>query len=144
MKSTVLALLLVGSLALSGVAMAQATQSVGDIIAAFQRGEIKLGDIPARYNELAKTRTARRAARLAELERTLGPAVFAQKEIRDELARHHRILAFAERARLVAETELEGFRRAQTLVRIERMLIRENRRHDETMERLTGARSVAP
>jgi antitoxin (DNA-binding transcriptional repressor) of toxin-antitoxin stability system len=144
MRSTASGLLLVTGLFVAGVALAQSTQSVGDIVNAFQRGEIKLGDITARYAELAKTRAARRKAGIAELERTLGAQVFARKDVRGELARHHRIIALLERARLVAETELEGFRRASNIARIERIRFNENTRHGEAMARLTGAQPSPP
>jgi hypothetical protein len=114
------------------------------MVVAFQRGDIKIGDIPGRYAELARTRATRRTARVAELERTLGAETFARKEVQDELARHHRIMALLDRARLVAESELEGFRRPSNLVRIERLAFKENNRHRESMGRLTGAQSTPP
>ena len=144
MRQATLALVLAAGVSTAGVAWSQGPQSVGDILAAFQRGEIKLGDIQGRYAELAKTRATRRAARIAELETTLGAATFGRKEVQDELARHHRITALLDRARLVAETELEGFRRPSNLVRIERILLVENKRHLETMARLTSAPSAPP
>jgi hypothetical protein len=144
MRSTTLALVLAAGVSTAGVAWSQGPQSVGDILAAFQRGEIKLGDIQGRYAELAKTRATRRAARIAELERTLGTATLGRKEVQDELARHHRIIALLDRARLVTETELEGFRRPSNLVRIERLFLRENNRHRETMERLSGTPASPP
>lgn len=144
MRSTTSALFLAAGLLAAGVAWAQTTQSVGDIVTAFQRGQIKLGDIPGRYAELARTRAMRRAARIAELERTLGAETFARNEVQDELARHHRIMALLDRARLVAESELEGFRRPSNLVRIERLALKENNRHRESMERFTSAQSSPP
>lgn len=144
MRPATSASLVAASIFAAGVVWAQTTQSVNDIMEAFQRGQIKLADIPARYAELAQTRPARRAARIEELQRSLGAEAFARKEVQAELAKHHRILAFAERARLVAESELEGFRRPANIVRIERLLLKENSRHKEVMERLLPQQQSAP
>jgi len=104
--------------------------AVGEIADRIQRDEIKKEEVAARYADLDKTRAARRTARLEQLRSELGAADFERPEYRRELARHHHAVAFLERARLVAESEVEGMRRAKALMRINAMLYRENNRHD--------------
>jgi hypothetical protein len=116
--------------------------AVGDIATAVQRGELKREEIPKRYAELRKTRAARRLARIDGLQQEIGKDVFERHEVQAEVAKHHRRVALLERARLVAESELEGLRRAGALVRIEGMRTREDDRFAEWLKGLKDARAA--
>ena len=130
--------------AVNPVPRARWQTAVADLAVAVQRGELKREEIPKRYAELRKTRPARRLARIQGLEQELGKDVFARHEVQLELAKHHRRVALLERARLVTESELEGMRRASSLMRIEFMRVQEYRRFDAWLQGLKDARSAAP
>jgi hypothetical protein len=117
--------------------------AVGDIATAVQRGELKREEIPKRYAELRKTRATRRLARIDGLQQEIGKDVFERHEVQEELAKHHRRIALLERARLVAESELEGLRRAGALMRIEGMRTREDDRFADWLQGLKDARAAA-
>jgi hypothetical protein len=118
--------------------------AVGELATAYQKGELKREEIAKRYDDLRQSRATRRMARVNELEKEHGPDALVRPEVAAGLAKHHRRISMLDRARLVAESELEGTRRAAALARIEGMRAKEHERHDAWLEGLKNARAAAP
>jgi hypothetical protein len=108
--------------------------AVADLAERAERGEVKKEDVAAQYAELERTRAARRVSRLETLRREVG-ADLDRPEVQKEYARHHRAVALLERAHLVAATSADGPGRERSFKRIQSMLYRENKRHDEASRR---------
>lgn len=93
-------------------------------------------DVQAHIAEFRASAAARRAEHMAELRQRFGQRMFANRELGEELRRHARRMAFLRRAKFIATTELDEPKRAAALGRIEKLVTREEARHDKRVEKL--------
>lgn len=82
---------------------------------------------------------ARREARMFDVRQRYGAAVLSRREVLEELRVHARRMAFLNRAKLVATTELEEPKRAKALARIDKLTAAEKARHQERIAKLREA-----
>lgn len=97
--------------------------------------------------EARATSRARREAHIAELKERYPRHALASREGLGELRAHARRMAFLNRAKVVATTELDEPKRTTTLARIDKLLAAEQTRHQKRMEALrtpAAAPSGAP
>jgi hypothetical protein len=92
--------------------------------------------IKKRLAELMETHKARREARLAALRAKYSAGELGMPALMMELRHHARRMAFLNRARLIAENELEEPKRAKVLARIDKLIEKENERHERHVTRL--------
>jgi hypothetical protein len=78
----------------------------------------------------------RREARILEVRQRYGLGALSRREVLDELRVHARRMAFLNRAKLVATTELEEPKRAKALARIDKLTAAEKTRHEERIAKL--------
>jgi hypothetical protein len=114
---------------------------MSELAEAVRRGGVRPEEIRARLGELATTRTARRDARVAELQARHDTATLNDPAFREELRVHARRMAFLRRAQMVAAADLVEPKRSQTLARINALTAKEERRHQA---RLASLRSRIP
>ena len=93
-------------------------------------------ELQAKLAELRATGGARRAAHVAELRVRFGAAALHDKALVGELRAHARRVAFLNRAKLVATTELDEPKRTAALARIDKLMAREQQRHERRVEKL--------
>ncbi len=106
-----------------------------DLAEQFRRRRPKPEELQAKLGELRKTAGERRDAHRRELRAEFGPAL-GHKDLQDELAKHARRVAFLNRAKLVATSELDEPKRTAALARIDKLLTTENARHDAAAQKL--------
>jgi hypothetical protein len=97
------------------------------------------------------TARARREAHIAELRQRYPGSALSTREGLGELRAHARRMAFLNRAKVVATTELDEPKRTMALARIDKLLAAEQTRHQKRMEALrtsaaapSGAPSAVP
>lgn len=110
----------------------------------FRRRRPKPAELQEKLSELHKTANERRDAHRKELRAKFGAAL-GRKDLQDELAKHARRVAFLNRAKVVATTELDEPKRTTALARIDQMLAKEDARHDGAVQKLnaSGPNAVA-
>jgi len=86
--------------------------------------------------EARATAHARRDAHIAELKQRYAAGALGSQEGLGELRVHARRMAFLNRAKMVATTELDEPKRTTTLARIDKLLAAEQVRHHKRMEAL--------
>jgi hypothetical protein len=106
-----------------------------DLAEQFRRRRPKPEELEAKLGELRKTAGERREAHRNELRARFGQAL-GRKDLNAELAKHARRLAFLNRAKVVATSELEEPKRTAALARIDKLLAAENARHDGAVQKL--------
>lgn len=126
------------------VPSSRAGRSLAELAEAARLGVTKREDVSKKLRELMATRTARRAARVAELGARFNHATIDDPAFREELRVHSRRMAFLHRAELVAALELAEPKRTQTLERIRALTAKEERRHAARVETLQKPGSAAP
>jgi hypothetical protein len=105
----------------------------------FRKHRPKPAEIEAKLAELRATHAERRAAHLAAIKtRFSGPALH-DKALVAELRAHARRLAFLSRAKFIASTQLDEPRRGATLTRIDKLMTRENERHERKVQKIKQA-----
>lgn len=90
------------------------------------------------------TAQARRQAHMAEARQRYGALASSNREVFVELRVHARRMAFLNRAKLVATTELEDPKRSTVLARIEKLTAAEQARHLGRMDALKANAAPAP
>jgi len=92
-----------------------------------------------RLSELAATHKQRREARLAMMRTRYNAGQLGNQALLMELRHHARRMAYLRRAQLIAENEVEPPKRAPLLARIEKLIAKENARHERHVKRMTDA-----
>jgi len=92
-----------------------------------------------RLSELQATHKQRREAHRAEMRMKYGAGQLGNQSLLMELRHHARRMAFLRRAQLIAENEVEGPKRAALLARIEKLIAKENTRHERHVKRMADA-----
>ena len=108
----------------------------GEMAEEFRRHRPKPHELEAKLGELRATGPARRAAHRAELRLHYAGAVLHNKDLLAELRQHARRVAFMTRAKFIATTELEEPKRTAALARIDKLMSREQARHERKVEKL--------
>jgi hypothetical protein len=87
----------------------------------------------------------RREARLLEMRHRYAAATLANREVFTELRIHAKRMAFLNRAKVVATTELDEPKRSKVIARVEKLTLTEQARHQRRMETLRAdGPGVAP
>lgn len=81
----------------------------------------------------------RREARLLEMRHRYPAATLARREVFEELRVHARRMAFLNRAKVVATTELDEPKRTKVIERVDKLMQNEQARHQKRMEALRTA-----
>jgi hypothetical protein len=120
----------------------------GDLAEQFRRRRPRPDELQTKLGELRQSASERRELHRRELRAEFGPAL-GHKDLQDELAKHARRIAFLNRAKLVATSELDEPKRSTALARIDKLLTQENARHDGAVLKLktaapSGVASAAP
>jgi hypothetical protein len=90
------------------------------------------------------TAHARRDAHIADLRQRYGAGALANREVLGELRAHARRMAFLNRAKVVATTELDEPKRTTTLTRIDKLIAAEQARHQKRLEAARARAATAP
>lgn len=96
---------------------------------------------------IAKARAGakgKREARIAEIREHLGASALGNRDVVDELRVHAKRMAFLDRAKVVATTELDEPKRATTLARIDKLTAAEQTRHQRRVDALQAIAVAAP
>jgi hypothetical protein len=101
----------------------------------FQHGVVKKEELQDRIKAMHAARLERKKEHRAELRARWGPALNFPS-IREELRHHARREAFLSRMMFVAETEVTGKKKEAMIARIEKLIDKENERHERAMQRL--------
>jgi hypothetical protein len=101
----------------------------------FQHGAVKKEELQDRIKAMQAARLERKKEHREELRARWGPALL-HPSIREELRHHARREAFLSRMMFVAETEVTGKKKEALIARIEKLIDKENARHERAMERL--------
>jgi hypothetical protein len=137
----------------SGSARPHRMHGHGDWADEFRKRRPTPKEVQERMAEIRSTVAARRAERVAEMRARFGPMAFGHREFAEEFRRHARRMAFLNRAKFIATTELEDPKRSTALARIDKLLAREKERHERRVEKLksnvptpgpSGSASAAP
>ncbi len=125
----------------------------GDWADEFRKRRPTSKEAQERMAEIRSTVGARRAERVAEMRARFGPMAFGHREFAEEFRRHARRMAFLNRAKFIATTELDDPKRSTALARIDKLITREKERHGRRVEKLksnvptpgpSGSASAAP
>ena len=116
----------------------------GDLAEQFRHHRPKPEEAQAKLGELHSTFAARRQAH-RELERAdFGKTALSHPEVLSELKKHGRRMAFLNRAKLVATTELDEPKRTAMLSRIDKLVAREQTRHQTAVQKLKADSPPSP
>jgi len=99
-------------------------------------------EVEARIAEVKATVASRRAQHLAELKGRFGAQVLATREFAQEFRIHARRMAFIHRAQFIATTEFDEPRRSKALARIDKLMEREQARHERHLEKLKSGQAA--
>jgi len=98
------------------------------------RGKIDKAELKERLDELRASVGERRKEHRRQLAERYSREL-ERPNVREELRHHARRSAFLNRALLVAQTELDAKKGAKTVERIEKLIEKENARHERAMQR---------
>lgn len=118
--------------------------SQGDLAEMFRHHRPKPEEAKARIAEFRQTFAARREAHRELVRTEFGGAALSHPGLIAELKKHARHLAFLDRAKLVATTELAEPKRSATLARIDQLTAREEARHTAAIQKLKGEPAPTP
>ena len=116
----------------------------GDLAEQFRHHRPKPDEAAAKLGELRSTFAARRQAHRERMRAEFGPGALRHPEVFAELRKHARRMAFLNRAKLVATTELDEPKRTATLGRIDKLLASEQARHQTAIQKLKAATPPSP
>ena len=106
-----------------------------ELHADLRAGKIKPAEVKERLAKLHDDAKDRRTAHREALKERWGDTL-AKPNAREELKHHARRTAFLNRALLLAETESKAKDKDKLVERIEKLIAKENERHDKAMDRL--------
>jgi hypothetical protein len=128
----------------SGSASAGPRHIHGDWAEDFRKRRPTPKELVERLAEIKASAGARRSAHMAEVRARFGAAL-GRHEVMEELRRHARRVAFLNRAKFIATTELDEPKRTTVLARIDKLITKEKARHERRVEKLkTNAPSPGP
>ncbi len=107
-----------------------------EIAEAFRKHRPSPEELKSAMTAARENAKARREARMLEVRQRYGADALARREVFEELRVHARRMAFLNRAKLVATTELEEPKRAKALARIDKLTAIEQARHDARIAKL--------
>lgn len=111
----------------------------GDLAEQFRRHRPKPEEAEAKLGELRASFAARRQAHREMLRADFGKGELGHPDLVAELRKHARRMAFLNRAKLVATTDLDEPKRTATLTRIDKLLASEQTRHQTALQKLKTA-----
>jgi hypothetical protein len=103
-----------------------------------KHGKVKKGELKERLAALHASREERQKTHRAELGERWGKSLDSPPA-HEELSHHARRSAFLNRALVVAETEAKVKEKDKLVARIEKLIEKENARHDQAMQRFPAA-----
>lgn len=115
-----------------------------DMAEAFRKHRPNREELKAAMTAAQAGAKGRREARLTEMRQRYGAAALANREVLAELRVHAKRMAFLNRAKVVATTELDEPKRATVIARIDKLTQREQSRHQERMDALQANPAGAP
>ncbi len=118
--------------------------SQGDLAEMFRHHRPKPEEAKARIAEFHQTFAARREAHRELVRTEFGGTALSHPDLVAELRKHARHVAFLDRAKLVATTELAEPKRSATLARIDKLTAREEARHNAAVQKLKGEPGPTP
>jgi hypothetical protein len=107
------------------------------------QGKLKKPELKQELAALKESRGERRRQHRADLKERWGDGL-AQPAAREELRHHERRMARLERMQLLAQTERAGAAKDKLVPRIEKLISRENARHQRKMEQLQAQVAKLP
>jgi len=110
-----------------------------EIAEAFRKHRPSQEELSAAMAAAHDSAKVRRDARIFEVRQRFGAMALSRREVLEELRVHARRMAFLNRAKLVATTELEEPKRAKALARIDKLTAAEKARHEERIAKLRAA-----
>lgn len=116
-------------------------QLAQDFERSLSRPDANPKELRAKQEELFAVRAERRRERRMELRKRFGRAI-AEPAVRAELELHARRAARLKRLQFLAATERTGKKRTAVLARVDRLLVAENARHDQAMQRLVTTQQL--
>ncbi len=116
----------------------------GDLAEQFRHHRPKPEEAEAKLGELRSTFAARRQAHRERMRAEFGPAALSHPDVFAELRKHARRMAFLNRAKLVATTELDEPKRTAALSRIDKLLASEQARHQKAVQKLKAESPPTP
>jgi len=108
-----------------------------------REGKVKPAEIKDRLAKLREDAKDRRKAHQQALKEKWGDTL-AKPNVREELRHHARRIAFLNRALLLAETERKGKDKDKIVERIEKLIEKENTRHEAAMARIKSGQPTSP
>jgi len=115
-----------------------------DVAEAFRKHRPNRDELKAAMTAAQASAKVRREARLTEMHQRYGAQALANREVLAELRVHAKRMAFLNRAKVVATTELDEPKRGTVIARVEKLTQREQARHQERMDALHASASGAP
>jgi hypothetical protein len=116
----------------------------GDLAEEFRHHRPKPEEAQAKLGELRATFAARRQAHRELLRADFGKMALSHPNLVAELRKHARRMAFLNRAKLVATTELDDPKRTAALGRIDKLIATEQARHQTALQKLKGESPPSP
>lgn len=106
-------------------------------------GSIKKEDIKGRLEKLRESQSERKKQHQQLVHQRWGSSLLATSQAKQELRDHARRSAMLDRALLLAQTETKLPDRAKVIERIEKLIEREDARHDRVMTQMKSTPSSA-
>jgi len=102
-------------------------------------GSVKKEDIKDRLEKLRESQDERKRRHQQLVHQRWGASVLATSQAKDELREHARRSALLDRALLLAQTETKLADRNKVIERIEKLIEREDARHERTMTQMKSS-----
>ncbi len=106
-------------------------------------GSIKKEEIKSRMEKLRETQSERQKQHQQLIHQRWGSSLLATPQAKTELTNHARRSAMLDRALLLAQTETKLADRAKVIERIEKLIEREDARHEQAMTQMKSTPSSA-
>ncbi len=126
----------------TGLARAEFRSGLRELRDELHDGKLKKEEVADRLAKLKETQKDRRTEHRKALKDKWGDTL-AKPNAREELRHHARRLAFLNRALLLAETERKGKDKDKIVERIDKLIEKENTRHESAMERIKSGQPAA-
>ena len=112
---------------------------VREIREGIKDGSIKKEDIKSRMEKLRETQSERQKQHQQLIHQRWGSSLLATSQAKQELRDHARRSAMLDRALLLAQTETKLADRAKVIERIEKLIEREDARHERAMTQMKAS-----
>jgi hypothetical protein len=117
--------------------------AVADLGERYRHGTLKKAEVEKQLEALEKTRAERRRQHREALQERWGDRL-AQSAAREELGHHEQRMARLHRLSLLAEVERTGKAKGELSARIEKVIVRENARHERKMSQFQDPPGKSP